>query len=211
MKIGVIGATGRTGQEIVKEAISRGHEVTAIVRSKDKAASLFGNQVTIIKQGALTLTHDDLSEFDEVVDAFASPQAYQHLDLASRLISAFRNDDTTNLFFILGASSLKQADGTMMLDTILKDNAGQPWIQTPVQQVHEYNYLQWIDNVNWTAISPQATFTPGPKTTYRIGKDEILLNKAGKSEVSTENLASALLDEIEQPKHLRQRFTVVDD
>ncbi|ANZ65256.1 hypothetical protein AYR62_15000 [Secundilactobacillus paracollinoides] len=211
MKIGVIGATGRTGQEIVKEAISRGHEVTAIVRSKDKAASLFGNQVTIIKQDALTLTHDDLSEFDEVVDAFASPQAYQHLDLASRLISAFRNDDTTNLFFILGASSLKQADGTMMLDTILKDNAGQPWIQTPVQQVHEYNYLQWIDNVNWTAISPQATFTPGPKTTYRIGKDEILLNKAGKSEVSTENLASALLDEIEQPKHLRQRFTVVDD
>ncbi|KRL80779.1 NAD(P)-dependent oxidoreductase [Secundilactobacillus paracollinoides] len=211
MKIGVIGATGRTGQEIVKEAISRGHEVTAIVRSKDKAASLFGNQVTIIKQDALTLTHDDLSEFDEVVDAFASPQAYQHLDLASRLISAFRNDDTTNLFFILGASSLKQADGTMMLDTILKDNAGQPWIQTPVQQVHEYNYLQWIDNVNWTAISPQATFTPGPKTTYRIAKDEILLNKAGKSEVSTGNLASALLDEIEQPKHLRQRFTVVDD
>ncbi len=212
MKIGVIGATGHTGQEIVKQAQARGHEVTAIVRSAAKANTVFDRDVPVIEKDALTLTHDDLAGFDYVVDAFASRKAaYQHLDLAARLISAFRNDKTTTLFFILGASSLKQANGQPLLDNILKENAGQPWIQTPIQQAHEHAFLQWVDNVNWTAISPQASFVPGPKTTYRLGKDDLLTNKEGQSKVSTGNLASAILDEIEKPAHLHERFSVVDD
>lgn len=210
MKIGIIGATGHAGSALVEEAQARGHQVTAIVRNREKALEMLGDQVTILEKDALTLELADLKDLDYVVDAFASFTAHENLDLATRLVALLRDQPTPGIVFILGASSLKQENGETMLDTILKTSADQPWIQTPIQQVHEYEFLKWVDNVNWTAVSPQAEFVPGPKSNYKIGKDNIMTNVAGKSTVTTGNVASAILDEIEHPVHQHSRFTVVD-
>lgn len=210
MKIAVIGATGHAGSAIVAEALARGHEVTALVRNAAKAQQMFGETVTIVEKDAMTLVAADLQGFDYVVDGFATRDAaYRHLDLATRLVSELRGNTTTTLFFILGASSLLE-NGKRVIDRVLAENAGAAWLATPEQQWHEYQYLQWIDNVNWTALSPQFTFEPGPKTHYQLGKDDLLTNAAGKSTVTTGNFAAATLDEIEHPTHLRQRFTVCD-
>ncbi|MFD1433095.1 NAD(P)H-binding protein [Lacticaseibacillus yichunensis] len=211
MKIAVIGATGHAGSAIVQEAQSRGHQVTALVRNAAKAQEMFDERVTIVEKDALALTAADLTDYDAVVDAFATrAAAYQHVDLAARLVAALRGNTTTTLYFILGASSLKQADGSYVIDEVLAKNAGADWVETPHQQFHEYQFLQWIDNVKWTAVSPQFSFVPGPKTKYRIGTDELMLDADGKSVVSTGNLASALLDEMEDPEFLHKRFTVVN-
>ena len=90
MKIGIIGATGKAGQAIYREAEKRNHDVTAIVRSSEKARELFGDNVKMIKKDVFTLNQADLSGFDYIVDAFASPKAYEHLDLAGKLIRMFR-------------------------------------------------------------------------------------------------------------------------
>lgn len=212
MKIGIIGATGRTGSALVQEAQARGHEVTAIVRNRTKAEQQFSAATTILAKDVFALTWDDLKDLDVIINAFASRgDDYQHLDLAAKLVTMTRNQPQPRLFFILGAASLKQADGTTLLASILKAAANEPWVDTPLQQAHEYEYLQWIHNVNWTAISPQRDFVPGPKTSYHLGKDQVMFNSEGQSTVTTGNLASAVLDEIEHPTHPRERFTVVDN
>lgn len=210
MKIGVIGATGHAGSAIVNEALSRGHQVTAIVRNAAKAEKMFGDKVTVIQKDAMAITKADLTPFDVVVDSFATRDAaYRHLDLATRLVSELRGDDHTRVFFILGASSLLD-HGKRVIDQVLAANKGADWVQTPQQQWHEYQFLQWVDNVNWTAMSPQFEFKVGPRSAYQLGKDELLHNNEGKSTVTTGNFAAAMLDEIEHPNHIRSRFTVCD-
>ncbi|GAK47030.1 FMN reductase [Secundilactobacillus oryzae JCM 18671] len=210
MEIGIIGATGNAGKAIFEEAVRRGHDVTAIVRDREKAVEVLGHEAKILEKDAFSLSQADLAGFDYVIDAFRSPKAYEHLDLAAKLIRLFRGNKHTTLFFILGAASLKDPSGNRLLKAILANNANAPWIETPLQQVHEYDFLTWIDNVNWTAISPQGNFKVGPATEYVMGTDQLMQNTEGESVVTTGNVAVAIVDEIEHPKHLRQRFTVVD-
>ncbi|BAP85767.1 NADP oxidoreductase [Paucilactobacillus hokkaidonensis JCM 18461] len=211
MKIGIIGATGNAGSVIFKEAQARGHEVTAIVRSADKATKMLGENINILEKNALELTQSDLNPFDAIINASALLPAYLNLDLATKLINLFRDNDKTQLIFIAGASSLVKEDGSLQITDMLKAFAGEPWIEIPTQQSYELQFLKWIDNVNWTVMIPQNEFTAGAKTNYRLGTNEIMLSKNNKSEVSFGNFAAAMLDEIEDPKHIRKQFTVVNN
>ncbi|WDF81720.1 NAD(P)H-binding protein [Lacticaseibacillus pabuli] len=210
MKIGIIGATGHVGQGMVAAALKHGDEVTALVRNEDKAEQLFHDTVTVVAKDALALTREDLSGLDAVIDSFASPKAYQHLDLATHLISMYRDKTAPYLMFIIGASSLHDADGKLMLTAIQKMAAGAPWIAAPEQQVHEFDYLKWVNNVAWTAITPQQTFTDNPATQYRLGGDTVMSAPNGESEVSVANFADAAIDELARKQYIRQRFSVVD-
>ncbi|MFC6254139.1 NAD(P)-dependent oxidoreductase [Secundilactobacillus hailunensis] len=210
MKIGIIGATGNVGQVVTREALNRGHEVSAIVRNAEKAKNLLGDDVTIVEKDAMALTRDDLTDYDVVVDAFASTKPYLHVDLAARLVSFFRDDDQTRLAFIIGASILHNETGETLLADTLKQYAGEPWLDGMIQQDHEYDFIQWVDNVDWTVITPSTEFADGPKTAYKLGGDQVITSAAGKAEVSFANFAAALIDEIETPKHTRQQFAVVD-
>ncbi|MFD1484057.1 NAD(P)-dependent oxidoreductase [Lacticaseibacillus baoqingensis] len=210
MKIGIIGATGHVGQAITKEAISRGNEVTAIVRNAEKAKGIFGDKAAIIAKDAMDLTREDFSGFDVLVNAFASAKAYEHVDFAARLISYFRGDKTTRLIFVIGASILQNPDGSTLLAQTMKQIANEPWIAGMVQQDREYDFLQLVDDVDWTVITPSTDFTDGPKTGYKVGGIKIIQSAVGKEEVSVANFADAVLDESEQPKHIRSEFSVVD-
>lgn len=144
------------------------------------------------------------------MDAFASPKAYQHIDVATNLITMFRENTATKLVFIIGASTLLDDDGQPMIDTVLKKYAGQPWIDAPVQQSHEFEYLKWIDNVDWIAATPQNELIEGPQTNFKIGGDHPMVNKDGKETTTIGNFAAAIVQEMTDPKRIRQRFSVVD-
>ncbi|QBO36299.1 NAD-dependent epimerase/dehydratase family protein [Periweissella cryptocerci] len=211
MKIGIIGATGNAGSAIYKVAQQRGLDVTAIVRNAAKAREVLGADANVIEKNAFALTAGDLTKFDYVVNAFATPTAYQHIDLAAKLVRELRENKTTKIIFIIGASSLLKPDGTKLLDSLLQDENAANWIATPIEQAKELTFLKLIDNVEWLAVSPQANFVPGPAAEYQLGVDHLLFNAAGHSIVSTGTMAEALVDQIENPTvPVRTRFTVGD-
>ena len=213
MKIGIIGATGNAGRDIYKEAVKRGHDVTAIVRNKQKAIDLFGDEAKILEKDAFALTRENMADFDVIVNAFATePQkAYLHVDLTTRLIAMFRDTTKPRLFFILGAGSLKTGDdGHLFVEDIRKMPGSEAWVSIPENQLKQLNFLRDVDNVNWVGVSPSAVFEPGENKGVVLGKDELLKAEDGSSHTTTGTMAVAVLDEIENPQFHQERFTVRD-
>ena len=213
MKIGIIGATGKAGQSIYREATRRGHETVAIVRNKQKAIEIFGSNSDVLEVDAFQLTQSDLQDFDVVVDAFgpSTGKAYQHVDLTAKLIAMLRETDFPRLIFILGAGSLRTGeDKHLFLEDIRKIPGSEAWISVPENQLKELDFLKEVDNVNWVGISPSVKFEPGPNKGVVLGKDELLFSANGKSHTTTGTMAVAVLDEIERPEYRRERFTVGD-
>lgn len=210
MKIAIIGATGMAGSALYKESVSRGHEVTAIVRNKDKAISLLGDEVKVIDKDIFELTKTDLWNFDVIVNAFATApaKAYLHLDLAAKLVGMFRETKTPRLFFILGAASLLDENGKLFLDTLKKVPEAASWISIPTEAYKTLNFLRSIENVNWVGVSPSAEFIAGEATVPVLGKDQLLISSNGKSVVTSKTMAVAILNEIENPQFIGTRFTV---
>lgn len=210
MKIAVIGATGMAGQAVFEEATKRGHAVTAIVRDADKAPEKLGSDATILVGDLFEMHADVFEEFDVVVNAFANHKdAYLNLDALTHLLHEFRRLQT-RIIFILGAASLVQANGTRLFDFLKELPGNEAWIDEPRYGVLELEILRATPDVFWTGVSPQQNFVPGPATAHRTAKDDLLLAEDGKSHVTAGNMAVGILDEIETPKHVRERFTVSD-
>lgn len=210
MKIAIIGATGMAGTALYKEATLRGHDVTAIVRHKDKAVSLFGAGAKVMDKDVFDLTRADLAGFDVIVNAFATAPAtaYLHLDLAAKLVALFRETESPRLFFILGAASLLDQNGKLLLDTLKTAPDAAAWISIPTEAYKTLNFLRGIENVNWVGVSPSAEFVAGDATTPVVGEDHLLVSSNGQSVVTSGTMAVAILNEIEKPQFIRTRFTV---
>lgn len=210
MKLAIIGATGMAGTALYNESLSRGHEMTAIVRHKEKAVSLFGDSVKVIDKDVFELTRKDLEEFDVIINAFATApdKAYLHLDLAAKLVAMFRDTKSPRLFFILGAASLLDENDNIFLETLKHVPEAESWISIPIEAYKTLNFLRSIENVNWVGVSPSANFVAGEATTPVIGKDHLLKSSSGESIVTSETMAIGILDEIENPQFIRTRFTV---
>lgn len=213
MKLAIIGATGMAGSALYNESISRGHDVTAIVRHKEKAVSLFGDKVNVIEKDVFDLTKEELQEFDVIVNAFATAptKAYLHLDLAAKLVAMFRETNSPRLFFILGAASLFDENNQLFLETLKQVPDAESWISIPIEAYKTLNFLRSIENVNWVGVSPSADFVAGEATTPVIGKDYLLKSSSGKSIVTNKTMAIGILDEIEKPQFNRTRFTVCNE
>ncbi|CAH1190585.1 hypothetical protein PAECIP111892_00257 [Paenibacillus auburnensis] len=210
MKIAVIGASGKAGSEIVKEALSRGHEVTAIVRNAAKAAD---SGAAILEKDILALTSDDLRGFEAVVNAFGAPfgQEHLHVEAGNVLIGALKDTPGTRLIVVGGAGSLFVDEAKTMK---VVETPGFPDFVKPtaLNQGKNLEILQGTEGLNWTFVSPSANFAIGTRTgSYTKGKDNLLVNSKGESYVSYADYAIAIVDEIEQPQHIRERFTVVSE
>ncbi|KAB2501256.1 NAD(P)-dependent oxidoreductase [Bacillus cereus] len=210
MKIGIIGATGKAGSRILKEALDRGHEVTAIVRN---AAKITEENVKVLEKDVFSLTSNDLQAFDVVVNAFGAPtgQEHLHVDAGNVLIEAMKGAPNTKLLVVGGAGSLfvDEEKTTRAFET-----PGFPgeYLATAQNQGKNLEILQQTNDITWTFISPSALFALGKRTgSYTAGKDNLLVNSKGDSYVSYEDFAVAALDEIENPKHVNERFTVVSE
>ncbi|MDA2638195.1 NAD(P)-dependent oxidoreductase [Bacillus cereus] len=207
MKIGIIGATGKAGSRILKEALDRGHEVTAIVRN---AAKITEENVKVLEKDVFSLTSNDLQAFDVVVNAFGG-QEHLHVDAGNVLIEAMKGAPNTKLLVVGGAGSLfvDEEKTTRVFET-----PGFPgeYLATAQNQGKNLEILQQTNDITWTFISPSALFALGKRTgSYTAGKDNLLVNSKGDSYVSYEDFAVAALDEIENPKHVNERFTVVSE
>ncbi|ANT50347.1 NAD(P)-dependent oxidoreductase [Mesorhizobium amorphae] len=200
MKVALIGASGQAGSRILKELSDRGHTVTAIARNPEKIAALPG--VTATKGDVFDT--DGLAALIEGHDAVVSSVHFLASD-ADGLIAAVRASGVKRYLVVGGAGSLEVAPGKRLVDTpefpaIYKAEAqkGADFLDT----------LKAIDDLDWTFLSPSALFVAGERTgQFRLGKDSLLASEKGSS-ISFEDYAIVMTNEIETPKHIRQRFTV---
>lgn len=210
MKIAVIGAGGKAGSEIVKEALDRGHEVTAIVRD---AAKVAGSKAAVVEKDIFDLTAADLQHYDAVVNAFAAPfgEEHHHVEAGNVLIEALKDAPGTRLIVVGGAGSLyvDEAQTVKVVDTPGFPDFVKP---TALNQSKNLEILQGTEGLQWTFISPSANFAVGERRgAYTAGKDQLLVNSKGESYVSYADYAIAVVDELEQPQHIGERFTVVSE
>lgn len=211
MKIAIIGASGKAGSLIVKEAISRKHDVTAIVRDSAKVQE---QGVTVIEKDLFSLKVEDIQAFDVVVNAFGAPagQEHLHVEAGRALIELMKGAPQTKLLVIGGAGSLfvDEAKTIRVLDT---PDFPKEFLATASSQSKNLEDLQQANDIQWTFISPSAFFDAEGKRTgsYKAGKDNLLVNGKGESYVSYADFAIAVLDEIENPQHTNERFTVVGE
>ncbi|MFJ7994503.1 NAD(P)-dependent oxidoreductase [Peribacillus frigoritolerans] len=209
MKIGIIGASGKAGSLILKEALTRGHEVTAIVRDEAKVQI---QGASVLEKDVFDLKAEDIKEFEVVVNAFGAAPGKEHLhvDAGKILIEALKGAPQTKLIVVGGAGSLfvDEAKTIRVLDT---PEFPKEYFATAYNQSKNLGDLQNATDIQWTFISPSAFFDPQGNRTggYKLGKDNLLVNSKGESYVSYADFALAVLDEIENPQHINQRFTVV--
>lgn len=211
MNIAIIGANGQAGSLILQEAVSRGHDVTAIVRN---ASSIADPSVNVLEKDLFNLTPSDVSGFDAVVNTFKAAEGQEHLyvDAGRKLIEVFRQTPNTRLIVVGGAGSLfvDEKNETKLMDTPEFPAFVYPTASNAGKQLDE---LRLSESVNWTYASPAAFFDPnGPRTgAYKLGKDHVIANSQGQSYVSYADYAVAIVDEIENARHANERFTVVGE
>ncbi|WP_151734833.1 NAD(P)-dependent oxidoreductase ['Paenibacillus yunnanensis' Narsing Rao et al. 2020] len=210
MRIAVIGAGGKAGSEITAEALNRGHEVTAVVRD---AAKVQDSRAAVLVKDIFALTPADLQGFDAVVNAFGAPfgQEHLHVDAGNVLIEALKDAPDIRLIVVGGAGSLYTDESHTLK---VAEAPGFPDFVKPtaLNQAKNLEILQSAQGLNWTFISPSANFAVGErKGAYATGKDQLLFNSQGESYVSYADYAIAVVDEIERPQHIGERFTVVSE
>jgi uncharacterized protein len=210
MNIAVIGASGKAGSRILEEAVSRGHKGTAIVRN---ASKLQDKNVAVIEKNVFDLTVNDLNAFDVVINAFGAPlgEEQAHVDAGRTLIEALKGT-RTRLLVVGGAGSLfvDENKTVKLIDTPEFPDIVKPTAKGQGRNLEE---LQGTTDLKWTFVSPSAVFdAEGVRTgSYQSGKDHLLVNTKGESYISYADFSIAIVDEIENPKHLNQRFTVVGE
>ncbi|WNS75442.1 NAD(P)-dependent oxidoreductase [Bacillus sp. DTU_2020_1000418_1_SI_GHA_SEK_038] len=210
MNIGIIGASGKAGNLILKEAVSRGHDVTAIVRD---ASKLEDKNVVVIEKSIFDLTSDDVEKFDVVVNAFGAPlgEEQAHVDAGHALIEALKGTNTKAI--IVGGAGSLYVDENKTVTVLETPDFPDIYKPTAKGQGRNLQELQETSNITWTFISPSAFFDAEGKRTgsYLSGKDHLLVNSKGESYISYADFAIAVLDEIENPQHINERFTVVGE
>lgn len=207
MKIAVVCANGKAGRLIVKEAVERGFDVTAVVRGENKSEA----EKAIVKD-IFALTAGDLEGFDAVVDAFGAwtPETLDGIPKAAERLCTILAGKKTRLLVVGGAGSLYvNKEHT----ACVADGKDFPDAFKPLAAVHDkaLRYLRTRDDVNWTYISPAADFqAEGMRSgSYMLGGEELTLNEKGESVISYADYAIAMVDEIEKGNHVKQRISVV--
>lgn len=210
MKIAVVAASGRIGSRIVNEALDRGHEVTAVVRHPEKVTTQ-SPRLTVVQGDALDASSlaNAIRGHEVVVSAYSpgfGPNDDQSLfSVAARnLIEAVKQTEGARLIMVGGAGSLEVAPGVRLVDTPEFPDFVRPH---SLAGAESFRILRESD-IDWTYFSPSIEIEPGTRTgNYRLGRDNPVFDAQGKSFISMEDYSAALLDEIEQPQFIRQRFT----
>jgi uncharacterized protein len=200
MKIALIGASGQAGSRILAELLSRDHTVTAIVRHAEKVPARSG---VVVKKGDV-LERASLVKLLEGHDAVVSSVKFKDSD-PPLLIEAVRQAGVKRYIVVGGAGGLEIAPGVREVDGPNFPPHVRP---EALKGVLFYEQLGASD-LDWTFMSPSRMFVAGERTgKFRLGTDQLLVDSSGKSSISFEDYAVALVDELEEPRHLRRRFTV---
>lgn len=210
MNIGLFGASGMIGQRVTLEALVRGHEVTSLAHHLGgpiQHPRLSEQLVDIFDPGSIVAA---IADTDVVVNATSGRKSLDlhafYVDSTQTLIEAFERAGEKRLIVVGGAGSLEVAPGLLLKDTPEFPAAAKPTGDAQAETLVMYR----ASAIAWTFFSPSRVIQPGRRTgKYRRGGDQLLTNDQGESYISAEDYAYALLDEIEQPRAIRQRFTAV--
>ncbi|MDT4852988.1 NAD(P)H-binding protein [compost metagenome] len=211
MKIALIGASGFVGSAVLGEALQRGHAVTAIVRHPEK----------LEPHPQLSARKGDAYDADDIARAVAGHDAVVHafnpgwgepnirelfLQGTRAIFAGVKQAGVARLLMVGGAGSLFVAPGLQLIDT--------PQFPAEYKEGAEgarqaLELIRAEDSLDWSFISPPALLEPGSRTgRFRIGGDLLLMSGDHPANISVADLAVAIVDELEQPQHIRQRFTV---
>lgn len=209
MKIAVAAANGKAGKLIVKEAVDRGMDVTAIVRGENKT-----DTQKVIQKDIFELTGADLEAFDVIVDAAGAwtPETVHIVPDAVTYLADLLKGTDKRLLVVGGAGSLfvDPEHTKTVVDVTPFPEAAMPVVNAhgeALERLRKYN------DVNWTYVSPAGDFQPeGARTgKYVLGGEELILNSKGESVISYADYAVAMVDEIESGKHIKERISVVSE
>lgn len=214
MKVALIGATGFVGSHLVTELINRGHEVTAIVRSPEKVTTQ-SPLLKVVKGDVFDVAElaDLLAGNDVVLSAYnpgwTNPDIYaEFLKGSAAIQSATKKSGVKRYFTVGGAGSLEVAPGVQLIDT-----PGFPEeIKPGANAAREYyDILKNETELDWTVISPAIEMHQGTagirKGVYRLGENNPVFDENGRSVISVEDMCLAIVDELEDPKFIKKRFT----
>lgn len=200
MKVAVIGGTGRAGSRIVEELARRGHQVTAIARNPDKAPKLPGVTAKAVDVHDAQAMTEALKGHDVVVSAL------RFLDATPAEVIAVVKASGVPRYLVVGGASSLLAGGQRLFDSPHFPAEYKPEAGAGIAFL---DALKAEPELDWTYLSPSMVFDGDERTgKFRLGGDELLTAADGSSRISFPDFAIAMADEIETPKHRRQRFTV---
>lgn len=214
MKIAIIGATGFVGSEVVKEALDRGHEVTAIARDTEKISE----KNALLKTVAVDVNQqEELAEVlkgnEVVISAFnpgwENPNIFgEYIDGAIAIQRAVKASNVERLIVVGGAGSLLIGKNKRVIDSPNFPEEIRPGALAACEYLE---ILKKEEYLKWTFFSPAIEMAPGKpqkrRNTYRKGYDKPVFDESGKSDLSVQDTAVVLVDEAENAEHIKQRFT----
>ncbi len=201
MNVALIGATGNAGARVLSELLQRGHSVTAIVRHPERVP-VHERVTAVATDGSEASLAAAVAGHDAVVSSV------RFVDLAPEtLVPAIRKSGVKRYLVVGGAGSLLHPDG---VQEAMRPEFPEPFRPNSLRGGDLLALLRATDDLDWTFISPPRVFKAGERTgTFRYGKDHMLVDATGTpTSISFEDFALALVDELETPKHVRERYTI---
>lgn len=210
MKIALIGASGFVGGAILKEALARGHSVTAIVRDAAKIAAAPGVTIVAADVSDTERLAGLLADNDVAISAFnggwGDPDIYaKHLKGSKDIVAAAKAAGV-RLIVVGGAGSLHAPDGSQLVDS---PHFPEAYRDGACAARDALAAIQKESRLEWTFVSPAVLMAPGERTgKFRLGTEQPVTDDKGESRISVQDLAVALVDEAEAPKNTGKRFTL---
>ena len=210
MKIALIGATGFIGSHLLQEALDRQHEVTALVRRPERITARPGVVASAVDVHDADSLVKLLVGHEAVISAFSADKGEGFYDGmvsgARAIIAATKTAAVGRLLVVGGAGSLLNAEGQQLLE---EPGFPENWLGGALGTREFLYMLREEPGLDWTFLCPARVIQPGERTgRFRLGGDSLLTDDQGQSLISLQDYAVAMIDELENPAHSRQRFSV---
>ena len=212
-KIALIGASGFVGSALLNESLQRGHQVTAIVRHPEKITLVHPNLIVMQGDVMSVDTVEKLVRGADVVISAYNP-GWTNANIAAdttgtykSIVEGVKRAGISRLLIVGGAGSLIAASGERVMDTGEIPESYMPAVEALGGVL--YDLQKEETQLDWAFFCPAGNIAPGERTgQFRLGEDELIVDEHGQSAISVEDYALAMLDEVENPAHHRERFTI---
>jgi uncharacterized protein len=211
MKVVLLGASGFVGSAILKEALDRGHQVTAVVRNQRQLNPTQQLKIRITDVYDSAALAAVLVGHDALISAFNPGWKDSNLYAdqvrgTTSILKAVKAASVKRVLWVGGAGGLEVKPGVRVIDAPDFPAAIKPGSLATIEALDQ---LRRESSLDWSYLSPSASLKAGARTgRFRLGDDQLLVDSSGHSAISVQDYAVAMINELEHPAHIRKRFTV---